>query len=247
MAGHSQFKNIMHRKGGQDAKRARAFAKIGREITVAVKGGSPEAAHNPRLRAALVAARLANMSKDAVERAIKKAAGAGSGEDYQEVRYEGRGPAGVALIVEALTDNRNRTAGDLRSMFAKHGGALGETVAFQFDRIGVVRFAAAVGDADAMLEAAIEAGADDVASSEQGHEVVTAPDALAAVQGALEAKFGEAESAKLEWRPNLTVPLDEDAARSVLKLIDALDDHDDVQVVTANFEVDESVMEKLSA
>jgi YebC/PmpR family DNA-binding regulatory protein len=195
----------------------------------------------------LVAARLANMSKDAVERAIKKAAGAGSGEDYQEVRYEGRGPAGVALIVEALTDNRNRTAGDLRSMFAKHGGALGETVAFQFDRIGVVRFAAAVGDSDAMLEAAIEAGADDVASSAQGHEVVTAPDALAAVQAALEAKFGEAESAKLEWRPNLTVPLDEDAARSVLKLIDALDDHDDVQVVTANFEVDESVMEKLSA
>ncbi|MCX7375004.1 MAG: YebC/PmpR family DNA-binding transcriptional regulator [Alphaproteobacteria bacterium] len=247
MAGHSQFKNIMHRKGGQDAKRARAFAKIGREITVAVKGGSPEPAHNPRLRAALVAARLANMSKDAVERAIKKAAGAGSGEDYQEVRYEGRGPAGVALIVEALTDNRNRTAGDLRSMFAKHGGALGETVAFQFDRIGVVRFAAAVGDSDAMLEAAIEAGADDVASSAQGHEVVTAPDALAAVQAALEAKFGEAESAKLEWRPNLTVPLDEDAARSVLKLIDALDDHDDVQVVTANFEVDESVMEKLSA
>jgi YebC/PmpR family DNA-binding regulatory protein len=199
------------------------------------------------LRAALVAARLANMSKDAVERAIKKAAGAGSSEDYQEVRYEGRGPAGVALIVEALTDNRNRTAGDLRSMFAKHGGALGETVAFQFDRIGVVRFTAAVGDADAMLEAAIEAGADDVATSAQGHEVVTAPDALAAVQGALEAKFGEAESAKLEWRPNLTVPLDEDAARSVLKLIDALDDHDDVQVVTANFEVDESVMEKLSA
>ncbi len=247
MAGHSQFKNIMHRKGGQDAKRARAFAKIGREITVAVKGGSPDAAHNPRLRAALVAARLANMTKDAVERAIKKASGAGGGEDYVEVRYEGRGPGGVALIVEALTDNRNRTAGDLRSMFAKHGGVMGETVAFQFDRIGVVRFGAAVGDADAMLEAAIEAGADDVVSGAQGHEVVTAPDALAAVQGALEAKFGEAESAKLEWRPNLTVHLDEDAARSVLKLIDALDDHDDVQVVTANFEVDESVMEKLSA
>jgi YebC/PmpR family DNA-binding regulatory protein len=247
MAGHSQFKNIMHRKGGQDAKRARAFAKIGREITVAVKGGSPEPTHNPRLRAALVAARQANMSKDAVERAIKKAAGAGGGEDYQEVRYEGRGPAGVALIVEALTDNRNRTAGDLRSMFAKHGGALGETVAFQFDRIGVVRYPVAAADADSMLEAAIEAGADDVASTAQGHEVITAPDALAAVQGALEARFGEAESAKLEWRPNLTVPLDEEAARSVLKLIDALDDHDDVQVVTANFEVDEAVMEKLSA
>jgi YebC/PmpR family DNA-binding regulatory protein len=247
MAGHSQFKNIMHRKGGQDAKRARAFAKIGREISVAVKNGSAEAAHNPRLRDALVAARLANMSKDAVERAIKKASGAGGGEDYQEVRYEGRGPGGVALIVEALTDNRNRTAGDLRSMFSKHGGALGETVAFQFDRIGAVRYPAAAASADAMFEAAIEAGADDVTSGDTGHEVVTAPDMLAAVQAALEARFGEAEAARLEWRPNLTVPLDEDAARAVLKLIDALDDHDDVQNVTANFEVDEAVMERLSA
>ncbi len=247
MAGHSQFKNIMHRKGGQDARRARAFAKIGREISVAVKNGSAEAAHNPRLRAALVAARLANMSKDAVERAIKKASGAGGGEEYQEVRYEGRGPGGVALIVEALTDNRNRTAGDLRSMFGKHGGALGETVAFQFDRVGCVRYPATAASADAMFEAAIEAGADDVTSGEAGHEVLTAPDRLAAVQAALEARFGEAEAARLEWRPNITVALDEDAARAVLKLIDALDDHDDVQHVTANFEVDEAVLERLSA
>ncbi|WP_160120467.1 YebC/PmpR family DNA-binding transcriptional regulator [Rhodovarius lipocyclicus] len=247
MAGHSQFKNIMHRKGGQDAKRSRAFAKIGREISVSVKGGSPDPAHNPRLRAALVAARLANMSKDAVDRAIKKASGAGGGEDYVEVRYEGRGPGNVAIIVEALTDNRNRTASDLRSMFSKYGGAFGETVAFQFDRIGAVRYPAAVADADTMLEAAIEAGADDVSSTAQGHEVITAPDALAAVQAALEARFGEAESAKLEWRPNMTVPLDEEQAVTLLKLLDLLDDHDDVQNVTANFEIDEAVMEKLSA
>ena len=247
MAGHSQFKNIMHRKGGQDAKKARAFAKIGREITVAAKLGAPDPAHNPRLRAAIIAARQANMTKDAVDRALKKAQGIGAGEDYAEVRYEGRGPAGVAIIVEALTDNRNRTSSDLRSAFAKHGGAFGETVAFQFDRVGVVRYPAGAADADTMLEAAIEAGADDVASHDSGHEVVTALDSLAAVQSALEARFGEAESAKLEWRPNLTVPLDEDAARSVLKLIDILDDHDDVQTVTANFEVDEAVLQKLSA
>lgn len=246
MAGHSQFKNIMHRKGGQDAKRARAFAKIGREITVAVKMGSPDPAHNPRLRAAVIAARQANMTKDVVDRAIKKGQGVGGGEDFAEIRYEGRGPGGVAIIVEALTDNRNRTSSDLRSIFSKNGGAFGETIAFQFDRVGVVRYPAAVADADTMLEAAIEAGADDVAS-EAGHEVITASDALGAVQAALEARFGEAEAAKLEWRPNITVPLDEDTARAVLRLIDLLDDHDDVQTVTANFEVDEAVLEKLSA
>ncbi len=246
MAGHSQFKNIMHRKGGQDAKRARAFSKIGREITVSAKLGSPDPAHNPRLRSAMIAARQQNMTKDVIDRALKKALGAGAGDDYAEVRYEGRGPGGVSIIVEALTDNRNRTSSDLRSMFSKHGGAFGETVAFQFDRVGVVRFAMGVADADTMLEAAIEAGADDV-SSDSGHEVVSASDAFGAVQAALEARFGEAESAKLEWRPNMTVPLDEDTARAVLKLIDLLDDHDDVQTVTANFEVDEAVLEKLSA
>jgi YebC/PmpR family DNA-binding regulatory protein len=247
MAGHSQFKNIMHRKGAQDAKRARIFAKLAREITVAAKQGQPDPAFNPRLRAALSAARQANMTKDAVERAIKKATGGGGGEDYVEVRYEGRGPGGVALIVEALTDNRNRTAGDLRSLFAKHGGALGETVAFQFDRLGVVRYTPAAASADAMLEAAIEAGAQDVASGEEGHEILTAPEELNAVRDALEARFGEAAGAKLEWRPNLTVALDEEGAAAVLKLIELLEDHDDVQNVYANFEVSDAVMAKLSA
>jgi YebC/PmpR family DNA-binding regulatory protein len=246
MAGHSQFKNIMHRKGGQDAKRARAFAKLAREITVAAKQGLPDPAHNPRLRAAMAAARQANMTKDAVDRAIRKATGAGGGEDYAEIRYEGRGPFGVAVIVEALTDNRNRTAGDLRSIFAKNGGALGETVAFQFDRLGAIRYAAAAADADAMLEAAIEAGAQDVASGPDGHEVTTAPEDLFAVRDALEARFGPADSARLEWRPNVTVPLDEAEAAAVLKLLDALDDHDDVQSVTANFEVSEEVLARLA-
>ncbi len=247
MAGHSQFKNIMHRKGAQDARKARTFAKLAREITVAAKQGQPDPAFNPRLRAALAAARQANMTKDAVKRAIEKASGAGGGDDFAEVRYEGRGPAGVAIIVEALTDNRNRTASDLRSLFAKHGGALGETVAFQFDRLGLLRFPPAAADADAMLEAAIEAGAQDVASTEEGHEVLTAPDDLAAVREALEARFGEAQAVRLEWRPNLTVSLDEDGARSVLKFVDLLDEHDDVQNVYANFEVSEDVLAKLSA
>jgi len=245
MAGHSQFKNIMHRKGGQDAKRARAFAKIGREITVAAKLGLPDPNHNPRLRAALVAARLANMTKDVVDRAIKKASGAGSGEDYAEVRYEGRGPGGVSMIVEALTDNRNRTASDLRSMFSKAGGAIGETVSFQFDRVGAVRFAAGVADADTMLEAAIEAGAQDVSAGEEGHEVITAPEDLNTVRDALESRFGEAQAARLEWKPNLTVPLDEETAATVLKFVDQLDDHDDVQQVYANFEVSDAVLAKL--
>ncbi len=247
MAGHSQFKNIMHRKGAQDARKARVFAKIGREITVAAKQGQPDPAFNPRLRAALTAARLANMTKDAVKRAIDKASGAGGGEDFAEVRYEGRGPAGVAVIVEALTDNRNRTASDLRSLFAKHGGALGETVSFQFDRLGALRFPLSVADADAMLEAAIEAGAQDVATSDEGHEVLTAPDDLAAVREALEARFGEAQAARLEWRPNLTVALDEEGAQAVLKFVDLLDEHDDVQNVYANFEVGEELLAKLSA
>jgi YebC/PmpR family DNA-binding regulatory protein len=247
MAGHSQFKNIMHRKGGQDAKRARAFAKIAREITVAAKQGLPDPAHNPRLRAAMAMARQANMTKDAVDRAIKKALGAGSGEDYAEVRYEGRGPFGVAIIVEALTDNRNRTAGDLRSLLGKAGGALGETVAFQFERIGMLRYAAAAADADAMLEAAIEAGAQDALSGEAGHEVVTAPEELNAVRDALEKRFGPAEAARLEWRPQVSVPLDEEQAGAVLKLVDALDELDDVQQVYANFEVSDEVLAKLSA
>ncbi|PWC30693.1 YebC/PmpR family DNA-binding transcriptional regulator [Teichococcus aestuarii] len=249
MAGHSQFKNIMHRKGAQDAKRARIFAKLIREITVSARQGLPDPAANPRLRSAVQAARVANMTKDTIDRAIKKASGGAGGEDYVEVRYEGYGPAGVAVIVETLTDNRNRTASDIRSAFSKYGGALGETgsVSFQFDRNGVVRYPAAVADADTMLEAAIEAGAADVESGAEGHEIRTAIEDLFTVRDALEEKFGPAESARLEWRPNISVELDEEKARSVLKLIDVLDEHDDVQAVTANFELPEAVLAKLSA
>jgi YebC/PmpR family DNA-binding regulatory protein len=248
MAGHSQFKNIMHRKGAQDAKRARQFAKFIREITVSAKTGMPDPAFNPRLRAAVVAAREANMPRDTIERAIKKASGAGVGEDYVEVRYEGYGPAGVAVIVEALTDNRNRTASDVRSAFTKHGGALGETnsVAFLFSRLGVVRYPVSAASEDAMLEAAIEAGAENVESGPEGHEVTTPVEDFFAVRDALEAKFGPPEQAKLDWRPSTTVTLDEDRAAALLKLLDVLEDNDDVQNVFANFEIPESVLQNLS-
>ncbi len=249
MAGHSHAKNVMHRKATQGAKRARAYGKLIREITVAAKQGLPDPAHNPRLRAAVKTALTANMTRDTIDRAIKRVAQGGAGEDYQEVRYEGYGPHGVAVIIEALTDNRNRTGGDVRSIFGKHGGALGETgsVAFQFERKGVLRYPAAVADADTMLEAAIEAGADDVESTEEGHEVSTSVEGFAAVRDALEARFGTAESGRLEWWPNVEVELDEERAREVIKLIDALDDLDDVQNVYANFEVDAAVAERLSA
>src|SRR4249919_3911886 len=249
MAGHSQFKNIMHRKGAQDARRGRQFARLIREITVAARQGLPDPAANPRLRAAMVAARQANMPKDTVDRAIKKAIGGTGGDDYSEVRYEGYGPAGVAIIVEALTDNRNRTASDIRSAFAKHGGALGETnsVSFLFNRLGVIRYPAAAGGADDMLEAAIEAGAEDVASDAEAHEVTAAVDDFFAVRDALEARFGPPESARLDWRPTTSVTLNEDRAASVLKLLDVLEDSDDVQNVYANFDIPDAVMQKLSA
>ncbi len=249
MAGHSHAKNVMHRKAVQGAKRARAYGKLIREITVAAKTGLPDPAHNPRLRAAVKAALTANMTRDTIDRAIKRVAQGAAGEDYQEVRYEGYGPYGIAIIVEALTDNRNRTGGDLRSIFNKNGGALGETnsVAFQFERKGVLRYPASVASADAMLEAAIEAGAEDVESDEEGHEVSTSVEDFAAVRDALEERFGTAEAAKLEWWPSTTLDLDEEKAREVLKLVDALDDHDDVQNVYANFEVDEAAAERLSA
>jgi YebC/PmpR family DNA-binding regulatory protein len=249
MAGHSQFKNIMHRKGAQDARRGRQFAKLIREITVSARQGLPDPASNPRLRAAMVAARQANMPKDTVDRAIKKATGGSGGDDYAEVRYEGYGPAGVAIIVEALTDNRNRTASDIRSAFAKHGGALGETnaVSFLFNRLGVIRYPASVGSTDDMLEAAIEAGADNVESDVEGHEITTAPEDFFTVRDALEARFGAPEAARLDWRPGTTVTLDEERAASVLKLLDALDDSDDVQNVYANFDIPDAVMQKLSA
>src|SRR5271165_2803690 len=249
MAGHSQFKNIMHRKGAQDARRARQFARIIREITVSARHGLPDPASNPRLRAAVTAERQANMPKDTVDRAIKKATGAGAGDDYAEVRYEGYGPAGVAVMVEALTDNRNRTASDIRSAFAKHGGALGETnsVSFLFNRLGVVRYPASAASGDDMLEAAIEAGAENVESDAEAHEVTTAADDFFAVRDALEARFGTPESARLDWRPSSSVTLDEERATSVLKLIEVLDDSDDVQNVYANFDIPEAVMQKLSA
>jgi YebC/PmpR family DNA-binding regulatory protein len=249
MAGHSQFKNIMHRKGVQDARRGRLFAKLIREITVSARQGLPDPAFNPRLRAAITAAREANMPKDTVDRAIKKASGAAGGEDYTEVRYEGYGPAGVAIIIEALTDNRNRTASDVRTAFAKYGGTLGETnsVSFLFNRLGVIRYPAKVATPDDMLEAAIDAGAENVESDSGAHEVTSATDDFFAVRDALESRFGEPETARLEWRPATTVPLDEDRAVAVMKLIDALEDNDDVQNVYANFDIPEAVMQKLSA
>jgi YebC/PmpR family DNA-binding regulatory protein len=248
MAGHSQFKNIMHRKGRQDAKRAREFTRLIREVQVAARAGLPDPTANPRLRAALQAARAANVPKDNIERAIRRASGS-EDEAYEEVRYEGYGPGGVALIVETLTDNRNRTAAEVRAAFAKLGGSLGETgsVAYQFDRVGEIRYGADVADADAMLEAAIEAGAEDCRSSEDGHEFICAPDDLAAVREALEARLGPPEMARLGWRPQVTVPVDEDQAETLFRLFEILDDSDDVQQVVANFEVDDAVLERLSA
>jgi len=249
MAGHSQFKNIMHRKGAQDAKRGRMFARLIREITVSARQGLPDPAANPRLRAAAAAAREANMPRDTIERAIKKATGTGPGDDYAEVRYEGYGPGGVAVIVEAMTDNRNRTASDIRSAFAKYGGALGETnsVSFLFSRLGAVRYPASAATEDEMLEAAIEAGADNVESTSDGHEVTTSVESFFAVRDALEARFGAPESAKIEWRPATTVALDEEKATAVMKLLDAIDESDDVQNVYANFEISDALMQKLSA
>jgi YebC/PmpR family DNA-binding regulatory protein len=249
MAGHSQFKNIMHRKGAQDARRARMFAKLIREITVSARTGLPDAAANPRLRAAMAAARAANMPRDTIERAVKKATGGAGGEDYAEVRYEGYGPAGVAVIVEALTDNRNRTASDVRSAFSKHGGALGETnsVSFLFSRLGVVRYPLSVASEDEMLEAAIEAGANNVESSADGHEVTTSVEGFFAVRDALEARFGAPESARFDWRPTTTVTLDEEKAAILMKLLDVLEDSDDVQNVYANFDIPEAVLQKISA
>jgi YebC/PmpR family DNA-binding regulatory protein len=248
LAGHSQFKNIMHRKGRQDAIKSKLFGKLAREITVAAKLGLPDPAMNPRLRAAVIAARAESMPKDNIDRAIKKATG-GDAESYEEIRYEGYGPGGVAIIVEVLTDNRNRSAGEVRASFTKSGGNLAETgaVSFMFDRVGVVEFDAKVADADAMLEAAIEAGAEDVTSSESGHEVYTTADSLRDVAKALEGKFGEPRKAALVWKPQNTVPVDDEQGEKVLKLIDALNDNDDVQNVFANFEVSDALVQKMSA
>jgi YebC/PmpR family DNA-binding regulatory protein len=248
MAGHSQFKNIMHKKGRQDAIRSKLFSKLAREITVAAKMGLPDPSMNARLRAAMLAARAENMPKDNIERAIKKASGADA-ETYDEVRYEGYAPGGVAVIVEALTDNRNRTAGEVRSYFTKAGGSLAETgaVSFMFDRVGVIEFDASVASDEEMLEAAIEAGADDVASTSSGHEIYVAQDRLREVARALEAKFGEPRKAALVWKPQSTVGLDDEQGEKLLRLIETLEERDDVQNVYANFEVSDAVMAKLSA
>ena len=245
MAGHSQFKNIMHRKGAQDARRSKLFSKLAREITVSAKQGLPDPEKNPQLRAAIIAARKENMPKDNIERAIKKAMG-GDADNYEEARYEGRGPGGISMIVEALTDNRNRTSGDVRSLFSKHGGQMGETVAYQFDRLGQIQYPADKATADEMLEAAIDAGADDCQSNDQAHDIYCASDSLNEVREALEKRFGAASMAKLVWRPQTTVPVEGDAAQSLVKLLDALDDHDDVQNVYANFEMSDETLAKVA-
>jgi YebC/PmpR family DNA-binding regulatory protein len=248
MAGHSQFKNIMHRKGRQDAAKSKLFGKLAREITVSARVGLPDPAMNPRLRAAIIAARAENMPKDNIERAIKKAQG-GDAETYEQIRYEGYGPGGVAVIVEVLTDNRNRTAGEVRATFTKSGGNLAETgaVSFMFDHLGIIEYDAKAASADAMFEAALEAGADDVVLSETGHEIYVAQDRFGSVAKALEAKFGEPRKAALVWRPQNTVSLDDEQGEKLLRLIESLNEHDDVQNVYANFEVSDALLSKLSA
>ncbi|MBP7241654.1 YebC/PmpR family DNA-binding transcriptional regulator [Amaricoccus sp.] len=245
MAGHSKWANIQHRKGRQDAVRAKVFSKLSKEITVAAKMGDPDPDKNPRLRLAVKEAKAVSMPKDNIDRAIRKSI-AGDMENYEEIRYEGYGPNGVAIIVEAMTDNRNRTASNVRSTFTKRGGNLGETgsVSFMFDRMGQIVYGAAL-DADKVMEAAIEAGAEDVESGEDGHVVWCAVEDLNDVSTALEASLGEAESTKLVWRPQTTTELDLEAAQSLMKLIEALEDDDDVQSVTANFEISDEVMAQL--
>ncbi|WP_441243096.1 YebC/PmpR family DNA-binding transcriptional regulator [Tardiphaga sp. 768_D3_N2_1] len=246
MAGHSQFKNIMHRKGRQDAQKSKLFSKLAREITVAAKMGTPDPAMNARLRAAVIAARQENMPRDNIERAIKKAIGT-EGENYDEIRYEGYGPGGVAVIVEALTDNRNRAASDIRSYFTKSGGNMGETgsVSFMFDHVGIIEYDAEKASADEMLEAAIEAGADDVVSGEGGHEVYASQETFREVARGLEAKFGEARKAAVIWKPQNTLSVDDETGEKLIKLMDLLNEHDDVQNVYANFEVSDALMAKM--
>ena len=246
MAGHSKWANIQHRKGRQDAVRAKLFSKFSKEITIAAKMGDPDPEKNPRLRLAVKEAKSQSMPKDNIERAIKKAIG-GDAEDYEEIRYEGYGPNGVAVIVETMTDNRNRTASNVRSTFAKSGGNLGETgsVAFMFERKGEVTYPTEVGDADTVMMAAIEAGAEDVESGEDGHIIWCADTDLNEVSTALEAELGESDSTKLTWRPTMTTEMDLDGMQSLMRLIDALEDDDDVQRVTTNFDASDEVMAAL--
>jgi YebC/PmpR family DNA-binding regulatory protein len=248
MAGHSQFKNIMHRKGRQDKVRSKLFGKLAREITTAAKLGQPDPAFNPRLRAAIIEARGENMTKDVIERAIRKASGSDA-EHYDEMRYEGYGPGGVAVIVETLTDNKNRTASEVRATFTKAGGNLAETgaVSFMFDHLGVVEFDVKVANADQMLEAAIDAGADDVVSGESGHEIYTAVDTLRDVAKALEGKFGEPRKAALIWKPKNTVAIDDHKGEQMITMLETLNENDDVQNVYANFEMSDAVVAKMTA
>ena len=248
MAGHSKFKNIMYRKGAQDKKRAGLFGKLGREITVASKAGGPDPDMNPRLRTAILTAKKNSMPNDNIDRAVKKGAGGADGEDFEEIRYEGYGPGGIAIIVETLTDNRNRTASEVRSAFNKHGGNLAETgsVSFMFDHIGEIIYPAAIADADAVFEVALESGAEDVASSEDEHAISCGTNDLHAVSAALEAGLGAPESAKLVWRPQNIIEVDENAATTLLKLIESLDESDDVQTISANYDISDDVLERLT-
>ncbi len=249
MAGHSKFKNIQHRKGAQDAKRGKIFTKIGREIIVAAKLSGPDPSTNPRLRAAIMAGRAVNMPNDRIKRAIDTAIGAGNTDNYKNIRYEGYAPGGVAVIVEALTDNVTRTVGDVRSYFSKLGGSLGETnsVSFMFNHVGEIIYPASKATADQMLEAAIEAGADNAESGDEVHEITCVVNDFAAVRDALIAKFGEPEKSGFVWKPNVHASVDEETAKTVLKLIDMLEDNDDVQTVFTNFEVSDDIMERLMA
>ena len=248
MAGHSHAKNIMHRKGKSDAARSKVFSKLAREITVAAKLGMPDPAFNARLRLAVTNARAQSMPKDNIDRAIKKASGS-EGENYEEIRYEGYGPGGIAIIVEALTDNRNRTASNVRSTFSKNGGALGETnsVGFMFDRVGEIEYPVSAGSEDKVMEAAIEAGADDVESDEDGHWIYTSFEAMSEVAAALEKVLGEATSVKAIWKPQNSVQVDAEKGESLLKLINILEEDDDVQNVYANFELSDEDMERLAS
>ena len=246
MAGHSKWANIQHRKGRQNAARSKLFSKLSKEITVAAKMGDPDPDKNPRLRLAVKEAKSNSVPKDVIDRAIKKAQG-GDADNYDEIRYEGYGPNGIAIIVEAMTDNRNRTASNVRSYFTKYGGDLGQTgsVSFMFDRRGEIFYAAAVGDADTVMMAAIEAGAEDVESDDAGHWIYTADSDLAEVNAALEAALGESEQAKLIWKPHAAAMIDLETAQKLMKLIDALEDDDDVQNVTGNFDIPEDVAAQL--
>ncbi len=249
MAGHSKFKNIQHRKGAQDKKRAKIFSKLAKEITVAAKMGMPDPEMNPRLRTAIAAARAANMPNDRIKRAVASGSPGGDDTNYEEIRYEGYGPAGIAIIVEALTDNRNRTAGEVRTAFAKNGGSLGESnsVSFMFDRVGMITYPVDTASDDEMFEAAVEAGAENVENNGESHEITTAAEDLFAVQGALAEKYGDPSGAELAWIPQNTVAPTESQAQTLFKLIDALEDSDDVQNVSANFDIDDAMMEKLMA